>query len=250
MKIKEFGTQNKDTIMMLHGGGLSWWNYKDEIPLLQDKFHVIIPILDGHAGSDNDFTSIEENAKKLCDYCKERFEKPILAICGLSLGGQILVEMLSQVPDICQYAFIESALVIPMRFTHRMLPFAFEMSYGLIKKLWFAKLQFRQLRIKADLFEEYYRDTCKITCENMIAFLQCNSAYLIKDTLSKTTAKTVIIVGEKESRKMRKSATLLHTKIADSRLLVMPHYYHGELSINHAEEYVELIEKANEKWEV
>ena len=41
MEFKEYGIKNKDMIILLHGGGLSWWNYIDEIELLKDKFHII-----------------------------------------------------------------------------------------------------------------------------------------------------------------------------------------------------------------
>jgi len=33
MKTVEFGKQHNDVIMLLHGGGLSWWNYKAEAEL-------------------------------------------------------------------------------------------------------------------------------------------------------------------------------------------------------------------------
>ena len=65
MKYIEFGKDNKETIILLHGGGLSWWNYKDVAELLKDEYHIILPILDGHAGSDRDFRSIEDNAKEI-----------------------------------------------------------------------------------------------------------------------------------------------------------------------------------------
>ena len=48
MNFKEYGNKNKDTIMLLHGGGLSWWNYREEAERLQKSYHIIIPILDGH----------------------------------------------------------------------------------------------------------------------------------------------------------------------------------------------------------
>lgn len=40
---------------------------------------------------------------------------------------------------------------------------------------------------------------------------------------------------------MRKSARLLHRIIPGSVLEVMPGYYHGELSLNHADEYVRIM---------
>ena len=29
MTVIAYGKQNKDTALLLHGGGLSWWNYRD-----------------------------------------------------------------------------------------------------------------------------------------------------------------------------------------------------------------------------
>ena len=52
MNVIEYGKQNSDIIILLHGGGLSWWNYRAEAELLSDRYHVVLPILDGHADSD------------------------------------------------------------------------------------------------------------------------------------------------------------------------------------------------------
>ena len=52
--------------MLLHGGGLSWWNLRSQAEQLSACFHVVLPILDGHAVSEEDFTGIEANAE-LCE---------------------------------------------------------------------------------------------------------------------------------------------------------------------------------------
>ena len=109
MKAVEYGKDNKEVIIFLHGGGLSWWNYKEVAERLVDHFHIVIPILNGHSGSDLSFTSIENNAKEIIAYIDENFEGHVLLIGGLSLGGQILVEMLSQRSSICEFAIIENA---------------------------------------------------------------------------------------------------------------------------------------------
>jgi pimeloyl-ACP methyl ester carboxylesterase len=241
MEVREYGQSCQPVVVLLHGGGLSWWNYKDEIAILQKNYHVVIPLLDGHAGSDRPFTSLEESAHALCRYLKERFGGSILAVGGLSLGGQLVAEMLSQEPNLCKYALMESALVLPMTFTNRLLGPSVGMSYGLVKKRWFARLQFRQLRLRPDLFEEYYEDSCKITKENMLAFLKSNTAYHMKASLKNTSANVTVAVGGKEQRKMRDSAKLLHEALPGSKLAVLPHYGHGDLSINHAEEYIALL---------
>ena len=49
MNYVEYGKENSDVIILLHGGGLSWWNYKEVAERLQTDYHVVLPILDGHA---------------------------------------------------------------------------------------------------------------------------------------------------------------------------------------------------------
>lgn len=199
----EYGKENSDVIMLLHGGGLSWWNYREVAEILQEKYHVVVPVLDGHAGSDGDFVSIEENARRIIEYIDEVHRGSVVLIGGVSLGGQILVEMLAQRSDICQFAIIESALVIPMKLTHLLVKPMMDMSYGLIKQKWFSKLQFSALKIKKELYDDYYRDTCNITKENMTAFLQSNSGYKERAELAKSRAKAFIFVGGKEQQKMQ-----------------------------------------------
>ena len=238
MKVIEYGKQNSEVIMLLHGGGLSWWNYRAEAKLLDDRYHVVLPILDGHAESDYDFTSIEENASRIISFIDREYGGSVLLIGGLSLGAQILVEMLTQRKDICQYAIIESASVIPSKMTNAMVGPTFDASYSLIRKKWFAKMQFRYLRIREDLFEDYYRDTSNISKNNMISFLKANTVYEVKSCFQNTCAGVHIIVGEKEQKKMLRSAELLHDLLPGSRLEIKNGLYHGEYSINHPKTYV------------
>ena len=241
MRVQEFGQQNSNVIMLLHGGGLSWWNYRAAAQKLAEQYHVVLPVLDGHADSTAPFTTIEENAARLISYIDTRFGGQILAIGGLSLGGQIAVEMLSQRKDICQYALLESALVKPMKLTSALIAPTFGASYGLIRQKWFAKLQADFLGIPKELFDDYYRDTCKISKADMIAFLKANSIYTIKPSLSETTAKVKIIAGAKEQKSIRDSAVLLHDALPGSSMEILPGLRHGDLSINHPQRYARMM---------
>ena len=220
---------------------MSWWNYKEAAEILQTDYHVILPILDGHAGSDQQFTTIEDNASEIIEFINSKFGGSVLLIGGLSLGGQILLEILSQRKDICQYAIVESALVIPSKFTYSMIKPAFGNCYGLIKYRCFSKLQFKSLRIKPNLFDEYYKDTCAITKRDMIAFLQENSIYSLKEGIEECKATVQIFVGEKENHAMRKSAKIIREKLQNSDIEVLPNMYHGEFSIKYADDYVKRI---------
>jgi len=242
MRYVEYGNQNPETVILLHGGGLSWWNYRDVAQLLSDRFHIVLPILDGHADSDAPFTSIEDNAARIISHIDEHFGGKVLALGGLSLGGQIAVEMLTQRSDICRFALLESALVKPSKLTHTLIKPTFGMSYGLIKQKWFAKLQAAYLGIPQTLFDDYYQDTCKISKEDMIAFLQSNSAYSIKPALRDTQAKVHIVFGSKEQASICTSGKLLHDLIPNSTLKNLPGFRHGDLSLNYPEQYAQMID--------
>ena len=246
MTVFEFGKQNKDTVFLLHGGGLSWWNYREVAKLLEKDYHVILPVLDGHADSDAAFTTIEDNAARLISYIDTHFGGQVTVLGGLSLGGQVALEILSQRPDICCYALIESALVKLSRLTAALIGPAFGMSYGLIKQRWFAKMQATYLGIPKELFEDYYRDTCAITKADMIAFLKSNCTYEMKPNLAETTAKVTIVAGGKEQKSILDSGKLIHHTIPGSHLEILPGLRHGDLSINHPERYVRMLKEWRE----
>ena len=241
MKYQEYGSDQNDTILLLHGGGLSWWNYREAAELLQGEYHIILPVLDGHAGSDRPFTTIEENAEEIIQFIDEKLSGSVLLIGGLSLGGQVLLEMLSKRKNLCSYALVESAAVIPSKLTNMLIAPTFGCSYGFIKKRFFSKLQFQSLHIKPDLFEDYYRDTCQIKKQDMISFLKANTAYALKDSFRESSAMINVYIGEKENREILRSAEFIRRMHPSCKLYRMDGLRHGELSINHADQYVNAI---------
>ena len=241
MNIVEFGTENRDTILLLHGGGLSWWNYRESAKLLQNEYHIVLPILDGHAGSDRPFTTIEENASEIISFIDAHFGGTVLLMGGLSLGGQILLELLSRRGDICSYALVESAAVIPSKLTNALIAPAFGSSYGLISNRSFARLQFQSLHMKPELFEDYYRDTCRIEKQDMIAFLKANTSYALKEAFGETTAEIHVYVGDKETGKILRSAEAICHVLPSCKLHRMRGLKHGDFSINHAKQYADAI---------
>lgn len=238
MKVVEYGTQHQETILLLHGGGLNGWNYQQAARQLSGRYHVVLPTLDGHAGSDVSFTTIENNADEIIRWVDTHCAGKVLLMGGLSLGGQILVDILSRREEICRYAVIESALVFPMKWTAAMIRPAYNLCYPLIRKRWFARLQFWSLHIKPDLFDVYFADTAAISKENMTAFLEANARYRLKESLAACRAKTLVLAGSKELPIMKRSAKAIAERMPHASLEVLPGYVHGELSLNHPEAYV------------
>ena len=243
MNYQEFGNRDRKTVLLLHGGGLSWWNYREAAYYLEDSFHVILPVLDGHSGSDRPFTTIKNNAEEIIAFIDEQFNGSICLLGGLSLGAQIALEILSMKKDICSHALIESAAVIPSKLTNSLIGPSIKSSYFLISDRTFASLQFRSLHMKEVLFEDYYRDSCRISKEDMINFMKENTAYSLKDTIKDTKADIHLFYGEKEASVIRRSAALIKKTLPDCTVQCLPDLYHGEFSLNHPEEYSKTIRK-------
>lgn len=238
MNCREYGKESGRHIVLLHGGGLSWWNYRDEAELLRGEFHVVLPVLDGHAGSGRPFTSIEDNAAEIVEFIDRELGGSVEFIGGLSLGGQVMLEILSQRGNICRCALVESACVIPSPLTAALAGPALGMSYGLIRNRAFARLQFSSLHIREDLFQDYYRDSCLIPRKDMEAFLRASSVYQLKDSLRACRARVLVAAGGREDHRMLRSAGLIHGMIPGSSLEVLPGLWHGGLSLNNPSGYL------------
>lgn len=243
MLFKEFGTPGAPTVILLHGGGLSWWSLEPVIDLLVPEYRVVAPVIDGYGEDAAEiFQSIEASARHLLAYIKSHCGGKVYALGGLSIGAQIAAEVLSLQPDAADYAILESALVIPLRGTTAFTVPMTRMSYGLIKQRWFAKLQARELCVPEEQFERYYADSVRLSKQSLLNTLRSNGTYALQKEIGQTTAKTLIIVGEKEIGAMQKSARLLAETIPGSTLFIAPKMKHGELSLQHPEQYTALLQ--------
>lgn len=242
MKFKYFGNENCQTIILLHGGGLSWWAFEKTIDELKDKFRVVAVIIDGHSeDAENTFISIENSTNKLIRYIDEKCGGEVFAVIGLSIGAQIATEILSIRKNITRYAVIESALIFPLKISRRLTVFSIECSYKLIQKKWFSKMQAKSLFLPDEIFPKYYADSVKMSKQTLINIALSNGNFMLKKSIEQTNARTLIIVGSKELRILRKSAHELHKAIPKSKLFVSKNMKHGEFSLKYPDLYVKTI---------
>ena len=69
MNIHEFGKENNEIILLIHLLVVKWDYFENVIPLLQEKYHLLIPALPEYDfENDSDFTSVEQIALELNDW--------------------------------------------------------------------------------------------------------------------------------------------------------------------------------------
>ena len=242
MIFKEFGDRKNPTIVLLHGGGLSWWSFLDIIPLLKEEYHIVTPIIDGHGeDSETTFVSIQDSAQKLIRYIDENLGGKVYAVCGLSLGAQITVELLSRAPEIAKYAVIESALAVPLKGFIQLMGKSVGLFYGLIHYRWFAKMQSKALCVRSGLFEEYFKDSRSMSRKSLENIIASNAAYAAPETLRSSKTRALIIIGSEEKGMMGKSVRKLAGILPQAQVYIAPGMKHGELSLAHGTEYLAAI---------
>ena len=114
MNFHEFGPRTAPHVMLIHGGGNAWWNYLRQARALSPRYHVILPTLDGHGEEYRiPYRSTEQTADRLMDYILRECGGRLFALGGVSLGGQIVMELLARKSDIAEKAIIDGSLCIP-----------------------------------------------------------------------------------------------------------------------------------------
>ena len=96
MTIHEFGKDNKQVIVLLHPSVVMWDYFEYVIPLMEKKYHLIIPALPGYDPNiKNDFTSVEKISRELEDWLIRNDHRDVACIYGCSMGGSIVTRMLA-----------------------------------------------------------------------------------------------------------------------------------------------------------
>ena len=97
MTVYEYGTENKQTILLIHPSVVLWDYYEYVIPLLQDDFHVVIPALPGYDKKkpEQDFTSMEEIASEIANWLEAKGILEVACVYGCSMGGGIVLRMVA-----------------------------------------------------------------------------------------------------------------------------------------------------------
>lgn len=250
MRFHEFGYKNFPHILLIHGGGNSWWNYLRQARILSDKFHVILPTLDGHGEEyQRDYISTENSAQQIMDYIKNNCNGKLFAIGGVSLGGQIAIELLSLDSDIAQKVIIDGSICIPQPNLSRISTIVVKI-FG---KLMFSKSASKiQLSLMKKIYpnmaypeeiENYYmEDMPRLPMKTLVKMYKTYMGkYRLKESITESKAQVLYIYGEKEMRCVKESAKLFQKMHPDCILYEAKGYNHGYLSAYLPLEWIKLV---------
>ena len=250
MKFHEFGDKNLPSILLIHGGGSSWWNYLRQARILSEEYRVILPTLNGHGEEYQlDYVSTEDSALEILDYIKANCGGKLFAIGGVSLGGQIAIELLSLDSEIAEKAIIDGSLCIPQPRLAKISIFL----VSLFGKLMFSKSSckfqlslmnkfYPQLAYPDEIKNYYMEDLPRTPIKTLVTIYKTYMGhYKLNSRISKSKAQVLYIYGKKELKCVKESARLFQQLHPDTILYEAKGYNHGYLSAYLPQEWIKLV---------
>lgn len=96
MTIHEFGKENEQVVVLVHPSIVMWDYFEYVYPLMEKKYHLIIPAIPGYdPDKKSDFTSVEDISAELENWLINNNLNNVACLYGCSMGGSIVVRMLA-----------------------------------------------------------------------------------------------------------------------------------------------------------
>lgn len=250
MKFHEFGDKDLPTILLIHGGGSSWWNYLRQARLLSHNYHVILPTLNGHGEEyQKDYISTEDSAQEILDYVRQNCGGKLFAVGGVSLGGQITMELLSLDSELAEKAIIDGSICIPQPRLAKVSIFLVSLFGKLMFSKSSCKLQlsimnkcYPRLAYPDELKNYFMEDMARTPIKTLVTIYKTYMGhYKLNSRISNSKAQVLYIYGEKELNCVKASAKLFQQLHPNTILFEAKGYNHGYLSAYLPQEWVELV---------
>ena len=110
-----YGTQDKPTLLLLPGLGVSHEIFLPLVELLRERFCIIAAGVDGFLiGKQSRFTSVDDQAVQIIHYVQDYLDGHLDLAYGLSLGGKILSRVLERNEIVIDHAIMDAAPLLPL----------------------------------------------------------------------------------------------------------------------------------------
>ncbi|MFB2586509.1 alpha/beta fold hydrolase [Herbiconiux liukaitaii] len=227
MYVSDAGPTSADPVVLLHGGGVAGWMWDAVRARLETTYRVIVPDLPGHGRSaDEPYISHTHTLELLRSSLSAAVQDRPLSIIGFSLGAQLAIRAASEWPGLVERVAVISAQAKPLPFPAMTLQ-ALKLTAPLARQRWFAKLQAKELFIPSRLMEDYISTSAAITAPTLLAAVRDNIAFQVPAGWASFPGQALVMVGEKERRLMRDSASTIHTALPTSELEIVRDCGHG-----------------------
>ncbi|MCB9481166.1 MAG: alpha/beta hydrolase [Desulfobacteraceae bacterium] len=209
--------ENKKSIVFIHGASINSYFFINQLNFFSDEFNVFAPDLPGrNRGDEKPCSSVSKYADFIIGFIEEmNLEKP--HICGISMGGAIVLDILAR-----PYENIENAVIINSGARLKVLDMVFDsvrnafedFKKGMIK--FGVSKNFDTSRIEPDA----YRACVDNPMTALADFTACNNFDLM-NSLGKIEKKVLILGASDDVSTPLKYGKFLEENIKDSKFVII-----------------------------
>lgn len=225
----EYGDPQGLPLVLIHGGGGGVWTWDEVVPLLSD-FHCLLPELPEHGGNhQNGRFSVQSAALGIQKLIRERTPHGKAHVFGLSVGGQVAVELLARAPESVLSAVVSGAQLLPVPGDR--LGIYSEAAMSLVYWLGIAPWKRNDawirwnMRVSAGIPERYFpqfkRNFQNLSRASWAHVMSANYAYRAPAGLEKANPPVLLIAGPHETVDIQPTNRLLRQVLPRSRAVLV-----------------------------
>lgn len=218
--IKETGKNNNETIIFLHGGGISGWMWDKQVESFND-YNCMVPDLPEHGKSAEvkPFT-MKGAAERIIGIIQNQAHEGKAHLVGISLGAQVIVQILSMAPEVVDHVLISGTIVrsVPPTETFlKRLNHLIGIYMPVKNNNLFIKSYMRSYNMPKDLFNKFKESTCVIRPDSSGRIIKENMLFKMPGNLENADVPVIVMAGEKDYRIVKNSARDLLNVLPSSR---------------------------------
>lgn len=225
MYIYESGTENKESILFLHGGDVAGWMWTPQVAMLQDNYHCIVPDLPGYGRSNQQpWQSFTDTAQQLKTVIEKYGKNGRVHLVGLSMGGHISLYLLSIASHLIDKVVLSGTAARPFP---KSLQRTVKLLLPLYRYGWYWKLQARLRGYPADAAKLYVETGLGIdnpSLHRMMAEIMQSPKPL---GLEKAPNPILVSAAQKDQKMIHESQLELLKIFPNAQAVIAPDVHHG-----------------------
>ncbi len=218
--IKETHPENKETILFVHGHNMAGWVWEEQVKAFND-YHCLVPDLPEHGkSSDVEPFTIEGAADKIIDLVESKAHDGKAHLVGMSIGAQIILQILSKAPEVVKHTLISGALVnstSPTGNFQKLLDYLLKVYIPVKNDNLSIGSYIRSYNIPRGFIRKFKESTYVISEDSSDRIIRENLLFEKPKGLEKAHAPVLVMSGEKDYRIIKESADYLLQIIPNSK---------------------------------
>lgn len=217
---RETHPENRESILFIHGYNMAGWMWEEQLKAFRD-YHCLVPDLPEHSKSSEvgPFT-IKAAAEMITDIIESKARNGKAHLVGMSLGAQVILQILSTSPEVADHSLISGTLVnaiTPSAGFQKLLDYLLKVYIPVKNDNLSIGSYIRSYGIPSNLIRKFKESTYVISEDSSEKIIRENLLFEIPEGIEKVKTPVLVMNGEKDYRIIKKSSDELLKIIPNSK---------------------------------